>query len=118
MRKSTIRFGIHLVTAAISLITLATFFHDPIARVFSFSASAETRFVFLALGWGGAIGCSGILFAASGLFRDERNLRDPVNLIPSMLILIAAIVVFFALLFSSFDGSRPPGAHPGETVII
>ena len=118
MRKKTVRLGIHLVIAAISLVTLGTFFHDPVAEAFSFSTSTETRFVYLVLGWGGAIGCCGIVVAAIGLFRGEQASGSSIHLTRSFWVLAAAIILFFALLFFSFRGYEQPGARPGKIVVI
>ena len=119
MRKKTVRLGIHLVIAAISLVTLGTFFHGPVADAFSLSASTETRFVYLVLGWGGAIGCCGIVVAAVGLFRGEQaSSRNSIQLARSFWALAAIIVLFFVLLLSSFRGHDQPGYRPGNTVII
>lgn len=118
MRKKTVRLGIHLVIAAISLVTLGTFFHDPVAHAFSLSASTEIRFVYLVLGWGGAIGCCGIVVAALGLFRGEQASRNSIQLARSFWALAAIIILFFVLLFSSFRGHDQPGYRPGKTVII
>lgn len=118
MRKKTVRLGIRLVIAAISLVTLGTFFHDPVAELFSLSASTEFRFVYLVLGWGGAIGCCGIVIAAIGLFRGEQTSRNSIQLARTFWVLAAIIILFFALLVASFRGVGQPEHRPGKTVII
>lgn len=118
MRKKTVRLGLNLMVAAISLVTLATFFHGFVATILFFPAGLEARFVYLALAWGGAIGCCGVIIAASGFLREERTQRPRVRLIPSVVVLAAVIILFFVLLLSSFRESYHPGLRPGETVII
>ena len=117
MRKKTIKLGLNLITAGIVLLILATFFHENVAAVFSLSTTVEARFVYISLFWGSAAGCIGIVVAAIGILRSEKY-HDQVYITPSLIVLAAVIMLFFFLLFSSFQNPAHPRLHPGETIVI
>lgn len=107
----------NLLTAGVGLLILATFFHENVAALLFLSPPVEARFIYLGLFWGGATGCAGIVVAAIGMLRSEKH-REQVYIMPSLIVLVAVIFLFFFLLFSSFETPARPKLHPGETIVI
>lgn len=116
MRKGTIRTGMNFVTAGIGSLILATFFHEEVARVLSLSPGSEAEFVVLGLFWGGVLGILGISIVTLGFLRSAA--AEGVSLVPSMIILAAAVFLFFVLLFTSLTAPKAPRLRPGDTITI
>ena len=110
--------GLRLIIGGIITVILATFCHDQVAALFMFSPGGETRFIYLGLFWGGVFGFCGILVAIIGFLRSPE--RDgKANLLPSVLLLIFAVLFFFILLWTSFlNPDEQPRLRPGETITI
>jgi hypothetical protein len=117
MRKSTIKSGLNLILAGVVSITLATFYHSHVARIFLLSAGGETYFVLLGLFLGGITCCLGILLTFAGMLLKAGNAPD-VRLYYHLILLTSALVIFFFLFFMSMSNNEPPGLEPGETVNI
>lgn len=117
MRIDTVKFGLNLVVAGIVLVTLATFFHSIIADLLGFSLAAEMQLVFHGLFWGGVSACLGIVVTVLGLLKGTAG-RPAKTLLPIILILAAAVILFFVLLFTSFRSQEEPTLRPGETITI
>lgn len=106
-----------LVLAGIVLVIVATFFHEQIAYIFSLSTAMEDKLIFLGLFLGGMAGCLGIVIAAIGFMLNTSLERD-TSLVPTIVILLTALILFFLLMYSSFNGEKPQRLHPGETITI
>ena len=117
MQRRTVKFGLDLLIVAIAMVTTATFYHEQLALLFSFSPAAEARLVFFGLFWGGVCGCLGISITIVGLLRSSAA-GERVSLIPSLVILIATILLFFFLLYASFSTPGAPRVRPGESITI
>jgi len=110
------RKGLSLMVAGIVLVTLATFFHTELSRLFIFSArSAEITFYGFSLG--AASGACGVLVTIAGLLRGNANDSD-VRLLPVVLLLVASIAFFCLLSYLSVTGALTPQPNPGESVTI
>ncbi len=97
---------------------LATFFHDEAARLFQFSANKEAQFTFLGLLIGGLFGCVGVLIAVIGLLQRAVLTEKNIRLIPVLLMLVATVLLYFVLFYSTVTRPEIPRMRPGETVII
>jgi hypothetical protein len=117
MRKGTVKFGLKLIIAGIVALILATFYHEDIARLLSLPPAREATFVYLGFFWGGVCGCLGILVTVTGLVRSAGRGPD-LRLAPTVILLAAAIILYFSLLYSSFTQPEPPKVRPGETITI
>jgi H+/Cl- antiporter ClcA len=117
MRRSTVRTGLDLIIAAVVLIIIATFYHEQIALLISLSPDSENRLIFLCLFLGGITGCTGITVAVFGLLRSSGGPAG-VNLVKPLVIIALLVLMFFFLLFSSFNRPENPRLHPGETITI
>ncbi len=74
-------------------------------------------FVYLGFFWGGVFGCLGILVTVAGLVRSALPGRE-VRLTPVIVLLSAAIFLYFFLFYSSFTNPQPQKMRPGETITI
>ena len=117
MRQRTVKYGLNLTTAAVLLVVVTTFFHVQVGSIAGLTASQDTRLVFIGLFWGGVCGFLGIVVAVAGLLRDSAP-EGKTALMPALVILAGAIVLFFLLLYSSFSSPGPSTPGRGETVII
>jgi hypothetical protein len=117
MRKSTVKIGLNLILAGLAVLILATFYHDEVAWLLFLSPGGETMFVYFGFFWGGMFGCLGILVAVAGLVRRALPGRE-VRLMPTIVLLVATILFYFFLLYSSFTHPEPPKMGPGETITI
>jgi uncharacterized membrane protein len=117
MRRRTVKFGLDLLIVAIAMVTTATFFHEQLALLFSLSSVSEARLVFLGLFWGGVCGCLGISVTIVGLLRAT-TASERVSLVPSLVVLVATIILFIFLLYASFTTPEPPRVRPGESITI
>ena len=121
MRKRTIRNGMRLVLAALVVIIIASFYHDRVAEILSLSFEAEARFYRLGIFWAAAMGGYGVVLAAFGLALPATRKDSGVRVMPSFLMIVAVVSLFFYLLAASFDApSKPPRERlrPGETITI
>lgn len=117
MRKSTVKLGLNLVLTGVVVLILATFYHEEIAWLLFLSPGAETMFVYLGFFWGGVFGCLGILTAVAGLVRSAG--RGPeVRLLPTVVLLAIATLLYFFLFYASLTHPEPPKMRPGETITI
>jgi hypothetical protein len=118
MRAATVKAGLKMLIAAVSLLIIASFYHDPLSRALSLSTTASGQFVYLSFFWGGMLGGGGILVIIIGLLRTSVA-GQRVRLAPTLLTLLALVVFFFMLLYRSFTvPSDSPTLRPGETIVI
>jgi hypothetical protein len=117
MRKGTAKTGLNLILAGVAPLILATFYHEQIARLLFLPPAGETALIYLGFFWGGVCGCLGILVTVTGLVRSAGRGPD-VRLAPTVILLAAAIILYFYLLYESFTRPAPPKLHPGETITI
>jgi H+/Cl- antiporter ClcA len=117
MRKSTVKLGLNCIIAAIVSVTLASYFHQEIARLFFLSGEAEARFVFFGLFWGGILGGIGVIIVTFGFLRTP-SIEHNVQLTPTILVLIAVSILFFVLFISFFKSPEPTHVRPGETITV
>ncbi len=117
MRKKTVKLGVNYILVGIVLVIIATFFHEEMARLFLLSPGGEVRFTFLGLFIGGMCGGFGVLISAVGLLQGSAAEKN-IYLTPVLIILAAAFILFFMLLYSSFTNPEPPKVLPGETITI
>lgn len=106
------------VLAGVVAVMLATFFHDEAARLFRFSASGEVRFTFLGFLIGGLFGCAGVLIAVIGLLQGAIPTERNIRLVPVLLMLVATVLLFFVLFYTTVTRPELPRLRPGETVTI
>jgi hypothetical protein len=117
MRKKTVRDGLRLVSLAIFLVILGTFYSREIGGMLFWTGGA-IEFVQLTFFWGGILGGAGILMIGVGLLRPSLY-PEKIRLLPS-LALVAIMLGLFLLLFGRAL-STPPAEQPlrpGETLII
>lgn len=117
MRRSVVKTGLKLVSAAVALVISAAFFHEYVASLFFLSPGGETQFIFLGLFWGGLFGFSGIAVMIVGLLRSPGG-EQGVGLLKPLVILVALVLFFLCLLLSSFSGPERPQLRPGEMITI
>jgi hypothetical protein len=116
MRKSTVKSGLTIISVGILAITAVTFCHELLARIFFLSSESEMRLVVFGLFWGGLFGGLGAVIAVTGFFRSSGG-RE-VRLMPVILFLVVAVVLFFWLFYVSVEHPAPPRIRPGETITI
>ena len=116
MRKTIIKTGLTVITAGISVVTVATFYHEWLAGLFLLSPESEMRLVVTGLFWGGLFGGLGAVITVTGFFRAT-NGRE-VRLLPVLLFLAVAVILFCVLFYSSVEHPRQPRLRPGETITI
>lgn len=117
MRKKTVKLGLNYILVGMVLVIIATFFHEEVAWLFLLSPGGEARFTFLGLFIGGLCGGFGVLISAFGLLQGPA-LEKNIYLTPILIILAAAFLLFFMLLYSSIRNPEPPKVRPGETITI
>lgn len=117
MRKNTVKIGLNLVLAGIIVLILATFYHAEVASLLILSPGGEMMFVYLGFLGGAALGCLGILATVAGLVRCALPGRE-VRLTPVILLLAAAVILYFHLFYSSLTHPEPSRMRPGETITI
>ena len=117
MRRRTVLSGLKLIITAEVLAIIAAFFHEHVATLFLFAPAAETRFIFLALFWGGVLGFWGIVVTVIGLLRRPSG-GETVSLSKPLLVMAALVLLFLYLLISSFNAPERPHLRPGETITI
>lgn len=118
MRKKTVRDGIRLLIAALFLLILGTFYSQEIGAVFFSSSGGAMEFVQLAFFWGMLLGGMAILMICAGFVRSAVPF-EKVRLLPSFILLVLLLGLFFAMFFSTLSApQKAPPLRPGETVII
>ena len=118
VRKKTVRTGLRLMIAAVSLLLLGTFYSQQVNAVFSMPADGVFEFVKLAFFWSGIAGATGVIIVIFGLMQRSSAV-DKFSLVPAFSLVIFLIAVFFFLFYRSL--SLPPASQqlrPGETLII
>ena len=121
MRKRTIRNGMRLVLAAVLIIIIASFYHAGVSDVLSLSYDAEMRFYRFGIFWAAAMGGYGVVLSAFGLVLPAKQSDSSVRVMPSLLMIIGVVSLFFYLLAASFDAPQEPTRdrlRPGETITI
>lgn len=121
MRKRTVRNGMRLVMAALFLIIIASFYHVQFAELFSLSFAAESRLYRLGMFWAAAIGGYGVVMTAFGFALSPLKNDVKVRIMPILIGICAAIVIFFYLLSSSIEAparDEQRRVRPGETITI
>ena len=116
MRRTTVKTGLTVITAGIAVVTVATFCHEWLAGLFVLSPESEIRLVLIGLFWGGLFGGLGAVITVTGFFRAAGG-RE-VRLLPVLLFLAVAVILFCVLFYSSVEHPRPPRLRPGETITI
>jgi len=117
MRKKTVRDGLRLLVAAITLLIMGTFYSREIGEIFFLSVAGAMEFVHLAFFWGGILGGVAIVMICVGFVQSSCP-ADRVRLLPAFLLLLAALVLFFLLFFRSLSSPPVQPLRPGETLII
>jgi hypothetical protein len=118
VRRRTVKAGVRLIIGGIVAVILATFCHDQVAALFMFSPGGETRFIYLGLFWGGLFGFCGILVTIIGFLRAS-GAGGKESLFPIIMLLFLAVLLFFTLLWISFQSPEEhPRLRPGETITI
>jgi membrane-bound ClpP family serine protease len=117
MRKGTVKSGLNLLLAALMPLILATFYHEQIAGLLILSLYHETMLVYLGFFWGGILGCLGILVTVAGLALSAGKSPE-VRLAPTVILLLAALISYFILFYSSVTTTEPVKLRPGETITI
>ena len=119
MRKVTVRNGMRLVLASLILIILSSFYHGALSSLFLLSVDSESQIYRSAIFWAAAVGACGVVMTAFGLAmspaRDDRQMK----LLPLLLMIAAAVSLFFYLVSSSLHSPGPPERlKPNETITI
>lgn len=117
MRKKTVRDGLRLLVAAITLLIMGTFYSREISEIFFLSGAGAIEFVHLAFFWGGILGGVAIVLICVGFVRSASP-ADSARLLPMFLLLLAALGLFFFLFFRSLSSPPVQPLRPGETLII
>lgn len=118
MKKRTVRSGLRLLTLAVGLLLLGTFYGQQINNLLAIAGDGSAGFVRLAFFWGSVLGATAIIMISFGLL--QRSLvGEQVRLLPSLLLLLVLVAAFFFLFYRSL-GALPPQQplRPGETLII
>ena len=116
MRKTTVKTGLTVITAGIITVTVVTFCHEWLARLFFLPHESEMRLIVIGLFWGGLFGGLGAVITVAGFFRASGG-RE-VRILPVLLFLAVAVILFFVLFYSTLEHPAPPRLRPGETVTI
>ena len=106
MRKATVKTGITVITTAIITITVVTFCHEWLARLFFLTHESEMRLIVIGLFWGGLSGGLGAVITVAGIFRASGG-RE-VRILPVLLFLAMAVILFFVLFYSTLEHPAPP----------
>jgi hypothetical protein len=118
VRKKTVRTGLRLMIAAVSLLLLGTFYSQQINDIFSIPAGGVFEFVQLAFFWSAISAATGVVIIIFGLMQRSSAV-DKFSLVPAFLLVIFLIAVFFFLFYHSLTSSpASQQLRPGETLII
>jgi hypothetical protein len=117
MRKRTVKSGLIWSLSGVVLITMATFYHGLITRIFLLSEISETLFFFTGLIVGGVACCVGIIIAFVGMLL-KNEIDGNVRFSHLVILLSAAIAIFFFLFFMSVSDRDQQDIKPGEIIYI
>ena len=118
MRKRTVRKGLRLLAAAVTLLLLGTFYSQQLNSIFDLPADGAMEFVRLALFWGGMLGGGAIITISVGLVQRSRG-DENIMLFPAVILVLIITTLFFALFYQSLASPSPQQPlRPGETLII
>jgi Na+-driven multidrug efflux pump len=117
MRKRTVKTGLNLILAGIVSLVLASFYHEHIARLLFLSPGAEILFVYLGFFFGCLSGCVGISVTLFGLARSAGK-APYVSLSHTIILLLAALIIYGFLFYASLTNTDSPKLQPGETITI
>ncbi len=117
MRKRTVKSGLIWILTGVVLITLSTFYHGHIARIFLLSEISETLFFFAGLIVGGIACCVGIIIAFVGMVL-KHEIDGNVRFSRLLILLSVAVSIFFFLFFMSVSEREQPDIKPGEIINI
>jgi len=106
-----------MVLTGVVLLILASFYHEHIARLFFLSPGAETLFVYVSFFFGCLSGCVGISVTVFGLARSAGK-APYVSLTYTIILLLAALLIYFFLFYASLTNTESPKLEPGETITI
>ena len=117
MRNKTVRSGIRSISYGIMCLIAATFFHTELATILPLGLEGEARLTFFGFFMAGALGGFGVLVAAMGLLQSGAG-QPRVRLVPSFLLLVSLVALFFFLTYNSVTTPPPPRLEPGESIDI
>ena len=117
MNKRTVRSGLNLIIAGIVAIILSTFFNDDVTRLLSLTIPAQKSFIAVGLFSGGLCSGLGIMIALAGALRSRAD-SARIRLTRTLLVLVAVILLFFALFYRSLTSLQEPPLRPDETIVI
>lgn len=121
MRKRTVRNGLRLMIAAVILIIVTSFYHEPLAELFSLSASEENNVYQLGIFSAAAIGGYGVVVTVFGLLLASRESDARIRIVPLFIGISALILYFFYLLSASLDApfrEDQRRVRPGESITL
>jgi hypothetical protein len=121
MRKKSIRSGMRQVLLAMILIILASFYLADVSEVLSLSYNTDVRFYRLIIFLAAAIGGYGVIQSVFGFVLPARTCDSGVRIMPSFLLIVGAVSLFFYLLVASLDAPHDPARdrlRPGEVITI
>ena len=117
MRRTTVRKGLYGLSCSLFLISLLTFYQEQVALIFQLSLSGQSILMFWGFFATGVQGCTSILVIISGILQTSLG-DSKTPLLPAVVALIVAIMLFGSLLFSSLQDDTPPRLRPGESITI
>ena len=121
MRKKTIRYGMRLVLAALSIVIVISFYLDSLGSSISLSYEVLARIYNVGIFIAAALGGYGVVLSAFGLVLPSRPGDNLVRILPLFFLILGAISLFFYLLASSLlypiEHNIQP-LRPGETITI
>ena len=118
MRPSTVKSGLKMLIFAVSLLIIASFYHEEFSTLLPMSVQSAAQFLYLSFFWSAVLGGCGIVVVIFGLLGTSKNLSK-VRIAPTLMLFIAVVGLFFMLLYRSVNAPETaPKLRPGETVII
>lgn len=119
VRKRSVRNGLQMVLAALVLIIVASFFNNPVAELFSLGMQGGSRIYNLGIFWAGAIGGYGVVLVGLGLVQREHHQDAAIRLLPVVVLIAVAVMLFMYLMTHAFFSSSPVvPTHPQERLTI
>jgi len=118
MRKRTVRTGLKFMLAGIACVMVATFFPGEASNLLFLGVGGDVRVTFLGFFLGGVCGGCGVLVSAVGLLQAGGNEKG-VRLVPTIVLLISLVILFFVLAYSALTSIPATPALPkGESINI
>jgi glucan phosphoethanolaminetransferase (alkaline phosphatase superfamily) len=106
------------MSLAVVMLLLGTFYGQQINTLLAVGGDGAAEFVKLAFFWGGIFGATAIMMISYGLLRRS-PVRDNTRLLPSLILLVLLLTLFFSLFYRSiFSPPQEKPLRPGETLII